>query len=49
MVRFGDENDRALVNPADAWHGFYYDCDDATTAWAIARLRPQSALPDRAT
>jgi len=45
MKRFRDENDRALMSPADAWHGFYHDCDDTTAAWAIARLRPQSALP----
>jgi hypothetical protein len=45
MVRFRDENGRALMSPADAGHGFYHDCDDTTAAWAIARLRPQSALP----
>ena len=33
------------MSPADAAHGFYHDCDDTTAAWAIARLRPQSALP----
>ena len=45
MVRFRDENGRALMSPADAGHGFYHDCDNTTAAWAIARLRPQSALP----
>lgn len=45
MVRFQDKNGRALMNPADAWEGLYHDCDDTTAAWAIARLRPQSALP----
>ena len=45
MVRFRDANGRALISPADAWHGFYHDCDDEAAAWAIARLRPQSALP----
>ena len=45
MVRFRDERGRALMSPADAWYGFYHDCDDATAAWAIARLRPQSSLP----
>jgi pimeloyl-ACP methyl ester carboxylesterase len=45
MVRFRDENGRALMSPADAGHGFYHDCDDTTAAWAIARLRPQSTLP----
>jgi hypothetical protein len=44
VVRYRDENGRALISPADAWHGFYQDCDETTAAWAIARLRPQSAL-----
>ena len=45
MVRFRDEHGRALMCAGDAWQGFYHDCDDDTAAWAIARLRPQSARP----
>ena len=45
MVRFRDEHGRAVMSAADAWEGFYGDCDDATAAWAIARLRPQGARP----
>ena len=33
------------MSAGDAWQAFYHDCDDATAAWAIARLRPQSARP----
>ncbi|MEO8692672.1 MAG: alpha/beta fold hydrolase [Acidimicrobiales bacterium] len=45
MARFRDEHGRAVMSAADAWEGFYGDCDDATAAWAIARLRPQGARP----
>ena len=45
MARFRDDKGRALMSAADAWEGFYRDCDDATAAWAIARLRPQGARP----
>ena len=45
MVRFRDELGRAVMSAADAWDGFYRDCDDHTAAWAIARLRPQGARP----
>lgn len=45
MARFRDEHGRAVMCAADAWEGFYGDCDDATAAWAIARLRPQGARP----
>lgn len=45
MVRFRDETGRAVMSAADAWEGFYHDCDDATAAWALARLRPQGARP----
>jgi len=45
MVRFRDEHGRAVMSAADAWDGFYGDCDDATAAWSIARLRPQGARP----
>jgi pimeloyl-ACP methyl ester carboxylesterase len=45
MARFRDEHGRAVMSAADAWEGFYDDCDDATAAWAIARLRPQGARP----
>jgi pimeloyl-ACP methyl ester carboxylesterase len=45
MVRFRDEDGRSLMSARDAWDGFYHDCDDATAAWAIARLRPQAARP----
>ena len=45
MVRFRDEHGRAVMSAADAWEGFYGDCDDATAAWAIARLRPQGPRP----
>ena len=45
MARFRDEQRRAVMSAADAWDGFYRDCDDATAAWAIARLRPQGARP----
>lgn len=44
MARFRDENGRAVMSPKDSWSSFYHDCDDTTAAWAIARLRPQSAL-----
>jgi alpha-beta hydrolase superfamily lysophospholipase len=43
MPRFLDATGRALFAPRDAWAGFYHDCDDATAAWAVARLRPQNA------
>ena len=45
MARFRDEQGRALMSAADCREGFYHDCDDATAAWAIARLRPQAARP----
>ena len=45
MVRFRDEDGRSLMSARDAWDGFYHDCDEATAAWAIARLRPQTARP----
>ena len=45
MERFRDSHDRSVMSAADAWEGFYGDCDDATAAWAIARLRPQGARP----
>ena len=45
MVRFRDEYGRSLMSARDAWDGFYHDCDEATAAWAIARLRPQAARP----
>jgi pimeloyl-ACP methyl ester carboxylesterase len=45
MVRFRDEHGRGIMCAADAWEGFYHDCDEATAAWAIARLRPQSSRP----
>jgi pimeloyl-ACP methyl ester carboxylesterase len=44
IVRFRDENGRALMSPTDAWQAFFDDCDETTAAWALARLRPQSAL-----
>jgi hypothetical protein len=45
MVRFRDDEGRGIMAAADAWAGFYHDCDDADAAWAIARLRPQSSRP----
>ena len=45
MARFRDDARRILLSPRDAWSAFYHDCDDATAAWAIARLRPQNARP----
>ena len=45
MARFRDEQGRGMMSASDAWQAFYHDCDDATAAWAIARLRPQSARP----
>jgi len=45
MARFRDEQGRGLMSAGDARQAFYHDCDDATAAWAIARLRPQSARP----
>ena len=44
-VRFLDDQGRALMSARDCWNGFYHDCDDATAAWAVARLRPQAARP----
>lgn len=44
MARFRDGDGRAVMSAADAWDGFYRDCDDATAAWAIARLRPQARV-----
>jgi hypothetical protein len=32
------------MSPADSWYRYYHDCDQTTAAWAVARLRPQSAL-----
>jgi pimeloyl-ACP methyl ester carboxylesterase len=45
MPRFRDDDGRSVMSAADAWEGFYGDCDDATAAWAIARLRPQGSRP----
>ena len=42
FARFVDDQGRALMSPRDCWDGFYHDCDDATAAWAVARLRPQA-------
>jgi pimeloyl-ACP methyl ester carboxylesterase len=42
FARFVDDRGRALMSPRDCWDGFYHDCDDATAAWAVARLRPQA-------
>jgi pimeloyl-ACP methyl ester carboxylesterase len=45
IPRFKDPAGRTLFAPGDARMGFFHDCDDATAAWAVARLRPQGSRP----